>query len=161
MYAFGDYYYKDGTVLICVQFQQNYTTLHKKGQEDNLVLIVLTWLGCVLSIIGLSALLLTYTVFRELRTLPGKNMMTLSISLCLAELLWLCGSMVTANEKACIVIAMANHYFFLVFFAASSVIAFHSCLIFGKKITFRGNASEDKATFLVYSLVSWWQRFLC
>lgn len=155
MYAFGDYYYKDGTVLICVQFQRNYTTSHKREPEDDLALIVLTWLGFILSIIGLSALLLTYIVFRELRTLPGKNLMTLSISLCLADIFWLGGSMVTANETACTVIAIANHYFFLVFFAASSVIAFHSYLIFGKRITFRRSASEDKTTFLVYSLVSW------
>ena len=155
MYNFGNYSYEDGTVLICTQFKQNYTTSRKTAAKDELTLIVLTYVGFSLSIIGLLALLVTYTVFRELRTLPGKNLMSLCISLCLAETLWLCGSLATANETACTVIAIANHYFFLVFFAASSVIAFHSCLIFGKKISTPGNSSENSNTFLIYSLVAW------
>lgn len=154
-YNFGDYIYDNGAVLVCVDFKRNYTISHNKESKDDLALIVLTWFGFIVSIICLLVLFLTYIVFQELRTLPGKNLMSLTISLCLAEILWLCGASSKGDQVACTVIAIANHYFFLVFFTASSVIAYHSCLIFGRKITFRRSKSEDNKTFLVYSFVVW------
>ena len=136
-YVFGDYAYMNGTVFVCTEFRQNYTQLRRIEPKDDLALTILTFVGFIVSIICLLALLITYSVFKELRTLPGKNLMSLSISLCVAEILWLCGSLVGEIRAACIFVAIANHYFFLVFFTASSVIAFHLCLVFGRKVSFR------------------------
>ena len=154
-YVFGDYAYMNGTVFVCTEFRQNYTQRRSIEPKDDLALTILTWVGFIVSIICLLALIITYSVFKELRTLPGKNLMSLSISLCVAEILWLCGSLVGDIRAACIFVAIANHYFFLVFFMATSVIAFHSCLVFGRKVSFRRSKSEDNKTFLVYSLVVW------
>ena len=154
-YVFGDYAYMNGTVFVCTEFRQNYTQLRRIEPKDDLALTILTFVGFIVSIICLLALLITYSVFKELRTLPGKNLMSLSISLCVAEILWLCGSLMGEIRAACTFVAIANHYFFLVFFMATSVIAFHSCLVFGRKVSFRRRKAEDNKTFLVYSLVVW------
>ena len=136
-YAFGDYTYIDGRVFVYTEFKQNYTHVRRIEQKDDLALTILTRVGFIVSIISLLALIITYAVFKELQTPPGKNLMSLSISLCVAEILWLCGSLVGEIRAACIFVAIANHYFFLVFFTASSVIAFHLCLVFGRKVSFR------------------------
>ena len=153
MFQFGDYIYDDGLVYICVNFKKEYTS--NSTPEDELALVILTWIGFILSIIGLLVLFITYIIFKELRTLPGKNLMNLSISLCLAEIFWLAGSTLDNYPTTCTVVAIVIHYFFLAFFTASSVIAFHSCLVFGRKMTIRRSVSENNKIFIIYSLVVW------
>ena len=156
LYKVGDYVYNKGVVFICVDFEREYTSKnHKSAPTDDLALVILTWIGFILSIIGLLVLLVTYIIFKDLRTLPGKNLMNLCVSLCLAEIVWLIGSTLDSYPTTCTVIAIANHYFFLVFFTASSAIAFHSCLVFGRKITFRRRSTEDNKIFMIYSLFVW------
>jgi hypothetical protein len=156
VYKFGDYIYDNGMVYICVNFEREYTTnTGNNTPKDDLALVILTWIGFIVSIIGLLVLFFTYIIFKELRTLPGKNLMNLSISLCLAEIFWLVGSTLDNYPTACTVVAIANHYFFLVFFTASSVIAFHSCLVFGRKMTIHRTASEDNKICVIYFLVVW------
>ncbi|XP_028407228.1 uncharacterized protein LOC114529641 [Dendronephthya gigantea] len=156
VYRFADYIYDDGTVFICVDFEKEYTTLTDTNlPKDDLALVILTWIGFVLSIIGLLALFFTYLIFKELRTLPGKNLMNLCISLCLAEIFWLFGSTLDSYPTTCTAVAIANHYFFLAFFTASSVIAFHSWLVFGRKINLRRSAFDGSKIFIMYFLVVW------
>jgi hypothetical protein len=156
MFKLGDYIYNNGLVYICVDFEKEYTTsTGNTAPKDELALVILTWIGFILSIIGLLILILTYVIFKELRTLPGKNLMNLSISLCLAEIFWLVGSMLDNYPTTCTVVAIVIHYSFLAFFTASSVIAFHSCLVFGRKMTIRRSVSENNKIFVIYSLIVW------
>ena len=156
VYEFGDYVYDNGMVYICVNFEREYTSNNGDNTpKDDLALVILTWIGFILSVIGLLVLFITYIIFKELRTLPGKNLMNLSISLCLAETLWLVGSALDNYPTTCTAVAIVNHYFFLAFFTASSVIAFHSCLVFGRKMTIRRSVSENNKIFVIYSLVTW------
>lgn len=156
VYELGDYVYNNSMVYVCVKFEREYdVTTTSNTLEDDLALVILTWIGFIMSIIGLLVLFITYVIFKELRSLPGKNLMNLSISLCLAELLWLVGSTLDNYPTACTVVAIANHYFFLAFFGASSVIAFHSCLVFGRKMAVRRSPSEDNKIFIIYLLVIW------
>ena len=153
-YKLGDYIYNNNSAYICVHFDKQYKIITNET-KDHLALVILTWLGFILSIIGLLVLFITYIIFKELRTLPGKNLMNLCISLSLAELFWIVGSTLDNYPTTCTVVAIGNHYFFLVFFTASSVIAFHSCLVFGRKMAIRRSLSEDNKIFIIYFLVIW------
>ena len=155
VYELGDYVYNNKIVYVCVKFEREYETTGSNTREDDLALVILTWIGFIVSITGLLVLFITYVIFKELRSLPGKNLMNLSLSLCLAEVFWLVGSTLDNYPTTCTIVAIANHYFFLAFFAASSVIAFHSCLVFGRKMVIRRSPSEDNKIFIIYLLVIW------
>ena len=81
--------------------------------------------------------------------------MNLSVSLCLAEIFWLVGSTLDNYPTTCTGVAILIHYFFLAFFVASSIIAFHSCLVFGRKMSIRRSVSENNKIFIIYSLIVW------
>ena len=154
-YDFGNYTNMNGTVFICVEFQRNYTKCIRKGPASNFALGVIPCLGFSFSLACLFALIVTYLTFKELRTLPGKNLMNLSVSLFLAELFWLCGGELTENQTVCLVIAIVDHYFYLAFFTASSVIAYHSCVVFGRSISFRRNQTDEQRLFFIYCMLVW------
>ena len=145
----------NGTFYVCVSPTINYTIIYTSKTKNDSVLGLITLVGFVLSLLSLSALIVTYSIFQELRTLPGKNTLALSISLFLAEFSWLCRPAFFGNETGCFIIAILNHYSFLVSFAASSVIAFHSCLILGRQVSLKRSNSTNNRIFFIYSLITW------
>ena len=152
----GEYAEINGTVYVCVQIERNYTILAiTSGTIHDVVLGFITLIGFVLSLLCLSAVILTYSIFRELRTLPGKNLVALSISLFLAEFSWLCRPAFLENKTGCFIIAIVNHYSFLVSFTASSVIAHHSCLILRRDVSLQRSKSYDRKAFFGYSIFVW------
>ncbi|EDO38862.1 predicted protein, partial [Nematostella vectensis] len=80
--------------------------------------------GLPVSIICIAFLLATYVIFKELHTLPGKNLMSLCASLGLSQFFWLLASGETAHPMFCHVSAMILQYLFLVTFTCMSVIAY-------------------------------------
>ena len=81
--------------------------------------------ACIsVSIVALAFLLVTYCLFSELRTPPGINVMNLSASLLLAQLLWVTTSDKTDHSMACTVTAVLLHYLLLVSFVWTAIIAF-------------------------------------
>ncbi len=152
-YNFGDYAYINGTVYIFVGFKRE----HEESSvlEDSVVLTIVNFSCFMLSELFLVALIVTYLLFKELRTLPGKNLLSLAVSLALADLFWVFSGEFTENEALCTAIAIATHYFYLVYFTACSVIAYHSCHVFGQGIAIRPTADEEKRRFIIYFLVTW------
>lgn len=151
-YGFGKYGFKNGTVSIYVGIK----TRHKIPAPNHpKEMIILIKVGFSVSVVCLSALLVTYSIFKQLRTLPGKNLMSLALSLVLVEISRMLGPVFLENRIMCVGIAIANHYFFFVFFTASFVIAFHSCLVFGRSILQRRSDENENRRFIVYLLVIW------
>lgn len=153
-YDFGEYSYINGTVYIFVAYQREYEAQHYfvKGVT---ALDILSFVSFILSEMFLIALIITYLIFKELRTLPGKNLLSLAVSLAVADLLWLFSSQFTDEDTLCSALAIANHYFFLVYFISCSVVAYHSCVVFGRRITLRPRKEEENRTFIVYFLLTW------
>ncbi|EDO28142.1 predicted protein, partial [Nematostella vectensis] len=83
---------------------------------DDVALRYLTAVCMSLSVISMSFLLLTYRLFKELRTIPGINMMNLAASLLMAQLLWLVSGAFTLGPVFCTITACFLHYLFLVSF---------------------------------------------
>lgn len=84
---------------------------------------MLTYAGCSLSVFSLLILLVIYCTFKELRTLPGKNLVNVSLSMiCYHMFLFVAG--LKTIQEVCTGIAVFLHYFLMCSFAWMSVMAF-------------------------------------
>ncbi|CAB3977615.1 G- coupled receptor Mth2-like [Paramuricea clavata] len=148
---------RNATVFICLPNipisiirSANYHDNHKQPLE------ILTMVGFIISILSVLLVLITYTLFSELRTLPGKNLMNLCLSLLIYQSVWLVRSYVQENATSCTAIGILEHYFILVSFVAMSVISHHSCVVFSKSlISARRSEGENCDTFIKYTAVVW------
>ena len=108
---------------------------------------ILTYAGSSVSVLSLLILVVVYGMFKELRTLPGKNLINLSFAMMFYHVfLFVAGS--RNIEGLCIVIAILLHYFLLSSFAWMSVMAFDVA----KTFVFRGKGCFFR-TFNLFSKV--------
>ncbi|KAK7110203.1 uncharacterized protein [Littorina saxatilis] len=88
-------------------------------------------LGCVcLSLLCLAMTLVTYALFRSLRTIPGQNTMALCANLFLAQALLQFGVSWTDLKGGCIALGMLIHYFWLAAVLWMNVCSFHMHRVF-------------------------------
>ena len=95
--------------------------------NDSILSEVSGWLSTIaigLSIIFMIATLLTYALFKELRNIPGWNIINLTLALLLAQFFFFLGSFIKQTPLACFVVAIITHYGFLASFCWMNVIAF-------------------------------------
>ncbi|KAJ7371538.1 hypothetical protein OS493_024878 [Desmophyllum pertusum] len=141
------------TIWVCAQFSSIYETPitvdvagHGKTEEADIVLVVLTYIGLSLSIVSFVLVLVTYSLFKELRTLPGINLMNLSLAHLLVHLIFLATGYVQA-KLPCTVVAILLHYLFLVSFMWMSIIAFETWQVFSKIRIQHRNPNRRKKCF--------------
>ncbi|KAK3730004.1 hypothetical protein QZH41_000957 [Actinostola sp. cb2023] len=149
VYDWSEYVWQNRSLYVCENFSAVYH-VDAPVSKDEEVLSILTLVCMVISIIALVFVLVTYSLFTELRTPPGINLMNLSISILLAQLLWILGSGQTDTPIACTVIAVLLHYFFLVSFVWTSIIAFDTWRAFTVKG--RRSLADSKRKRLVHCL---------
>ena len=77
-----------------------------------------------LSLLGCVAILLTYSLFKELRSLPGKILMNLASSILVASLFTLSSLFVVDNVAVCRAVAVILHYTYTAEFIWMSVFSF-------------------------------------
>ena len=102
-YRFGEYALNNNTVYIC----------HELPKDGNVVREFLTLVGLFLSVFCLFVVLVTYLMFSQLRTAPGKNIMNLSVVLLLLDGVWLASPYAVSYPSLCKATATAMHYFML------------------------------------------------
>jgi len=145
VYNEGNYSTINGSVVVCSHFSKDYTAKRRKVSATGYdkALVILTCIGLSLSVICLVATLVTYSLFVELRTLPGINLMNLSSALLVAHFFWLIGSGQNGSHGACVAMAVILHFAFLASFAWMSIIAFSTWKAFSTNV---GNVgvSNDK-----------------
>lgn len=121
-------YFANGSIIfLCTDFKSNYSKneiITKWSYAvDVTTLHILTYAGCSLSVFSLLILLVIYSTFKELRTLPGKNLVNLSLSMiCYHMFLFVAG--LKTIQEVCTGIAVFLHYFLMCSFAWMSVMAF-------------------------------------
>ena len=156
IYDFGEYDIEDGNIFMCIR--ENPPTLILLQLGDSLFIkTYLTLICLVLSIVCLFLVIQTYLIFPELRNLPGKNLLSLSISLFLVQLLWLIPD-VWFTSILCNVVAVTRHYLFLVSFVAMATIAWDTHSAFtGKEFQRRRNEIKKGGNkkFYKYSAIVW------
>ena len=148
------------TIWLCTNFSTKYEErLGKVGhstEENNIVLVVLTYVGLSLSILGFALVLITYALFEELRTLPGIYLMNLCLAHLFLSLLYLATGKVDV-KVACSIIAVLLHYLFLVSFTWMSIIAYETWKVFSKLRVQRRNLNrQEKRSHLLRRIALGW-----
>ncbi len=103
--------------------------------------VVEAWLSFILTIISmlcLTATLVTYCLFSELRNLPGLNLMALATCILAYQLTFESGvnQRTASNHAACKAVAILIHFFILSSFFWTSVMAWDIYKTFGRKTIF-------------------------
>ena len=121
---------------------------------------ILTYIGCSLSVIGTVLMLLTYSLFKDLRTLPSKLLMNLSATILMSSLFILVGGPITAafpNVNLCNSVAVILHFFFLGQFSWMSVMSFEMARTFNQALNLKAQKSNrfKRNLFITYFLIGW------
>ncbi len=156
IYDFGEYDIKNGKIFMCIP--EGPPKLNSLNSSDSLFMeSYLTFICLVLSLVCLFLVIQTYLIFPELRNLPGKNLLNLTMSLFLGQLLWLIPDE-CFMPNFCDVVAVIKHYLFLVSFVAMATIAWDTHLAFAGK-GFQNRREEMKKRenkdFCKYSAIVW------
>ncbi|XP_052104903.1 uncharacterized protein LOC127737975 [Mytilus californianus] len=109
----------------------DFESLKNSNDYTDVIYFVVFIICSVVSAMSLLMTLTTYCLFPKLRTGPGKNLMSLSVSLLLHHITFIL--FMTTNETGtfCKILAISMHYFLLSSFGCLSVCAWHMFKIFG------------------------------
>ena len=144
--------------VICINLTNNGTRLvNATTVVTPLAFIVLTYIGSSLSILGSIAILLTYSIFRELRSLPSKILMNLATAFLVSDLLILLSSASPFTLEGTATMAILLHFFMLSRFSWMCLMAFESCRVFGLAVKLQSDISKKSKTILlmVYLVIGW------
>ena len=154
IYEFGEYDIQDGKIIMCILENPS----EFLNQSDHpLIESYLTLVCLVLSLAGLFLVIQTYLIFSELRNLPGKNLISFTMSLFFWQLLWLIPDE-WFTHVFCHVVAVIRHYLLLVSFVAMSTIAWDTHLTFADtkfQTPRRANKKRENKDFCRYSIMVW------
>ena len=121
--------------------------------------IELTYIGCSLSIIGSSLVLITYGLFKVLRTLPSKILMNLAFANLVTNLLILIGGPVSQAFpiiQLCTAVAICLHFFFLAQFVWMCVMSYEVVRkLFQAKKLIMDSKRDKRHLLMLYTLIGW------
>ena len=149
----GRYDLRNRTAWICTDDPITDEKANVKPANDG-NFTILTIIGLSVSIFSLVVFLLTYSLFAELRTLPGVNLMNLSVSLLLLHSLWLAADQ-TGVPLLCTFIAASIHFLALASFTWMSIIAFNTWYVFSRSRPPRLRGKSLKRKILKYMAIGW------
>ena len=151
-------YSADGQPLIC---PNNVTTVQVNTTIFSYPVgyLELTYVGCSLSVIGSALVLITYSLFKELRSLPSKILMNLAFANLVTNLLILVGgpvSQVYPIVELCTSVAIILHFFFLAQFAWMSIMSLEVVRKFHRAKKLIVDSKCEKLQLLIaYMLTGW------
>ncbi|KAJ7379622.1 hypothetical protein OS493_014017 [Desmophyllum pertusum] len=161
IYSNTTYTIRDNRLLLCVNFTRNVTGTEKehgirKMKTTPASLQLLTSIGCIVSMVSLVLLLITYILFAELRNLPGKIIINLAFSLLLYQSV-LFSAVKTDDQEACLAVAVLLHYFVISSFTWMNVMAYDVHRIFtATSVGVAGNRRGSyKKRLMKYCLYAW------
>lgn len=105
----------------------------KEPKEDSSVLVYITFIGTLLSIISHCFLLGVYLMFKELRNLPGKCLINLSLALLCYQTIFLGAAKSKEIDVLCKAVAIFLHFFILAAFSWMCAMAFDTANAFSVK----------------------------
>ena len=133
LYGNDSYAVTNGTLTLCLNVSRNHNINNNpqkvtptgivKLSDHSLTLRIITYVGFSLSIIALLVLLITYFLFAELRTYPGKMVMQLSCAMIAMQLVYFLSDPDVVSSAVCSVMGALLHYFILAVFIWMSCIA--------------------------------------
>ena len=158
-YSYGEYdILSNKSIGICQTFERRMVNKTSETIRDYKALGYITFISFLLSIISLIFLLVTYVIFPQLRTLPGKNLMNFAASLSFFMIFWLPLNFtkVQSNKPLCQTVAIIEHYFLMASFVSMSVIAFHTYTVFARNVPApRMSNGRERKLFCRYLVLTW------
>ena len=110
-------------------------------------------IGISLSVISLLSVLITYSLFSQLRTPPGKNLMNLALVLLIFNLLWLSRGWFKYLRTLCVIMAFVQAYFILVSLTSMAKIAHDTMGMFTDPIAHQRRNTSSFLKFLIVWLM--------
>ena len=116
-----------------------------------------SYIGCLLSLVGYGLVLATFCIFKELRTLPTKILICISItSIGFNVLTFSVVAGAGEHAKLCQAVAIGLHFFILAQFTWMTVMCIEMAYTFYLASQLRPvQANDSQKRFCVYSVVSW------
>ena len=143
----------ESAIFLCID---DMGTTSAKVKEMNSAKSLLTVICLSISLIALAMQILTFICMKELHTIPGKMVVSLSIALFFAQFLFLVGINRTSDHALCVTISAITHYFFLASFFWMNVISYDMA----KTLTSMTISSRSRMLFTYYSLYAWSMPFI-
>jgi len=158
LYNNGSYFINGSSLFVCMNLTRNFTETTTLTSEKSTItpLQIITYIGCAISMISLILLIGIYIAFAELRTLPGKNLMSLSCTMLLYHTVYFLTGQ-TNHTNLCTTVSVLLHYFLLSSFCWMSVMAFDVAKTFGRKgqVARSSSTGGSKAALVKYSIFAW------
>ena len=153
----------NGYPVICVNLSSNGTTTMNETvlfYSYPTAYFVLTYIGCSLSLVGVTIILLSLAFFKELRTLSTAILANLAASMLASNLLILVGGPVieaAQNKSLCVSVSIALHFFFLAQFGWMTAMSTEilRTILRGVRLRAAPSRKSNYKTFLIYSLFGW------
>ncbi|XP_033117729.1 uncharacterized protein LOC117117527 [Anneissia japonica] len=154
-YVFSNYS-DTSNVLVCSFLNQTGPTIVKTQFFDySGALLIISVVGTILSLIGLLITILLRVVIKELKTLSGKIILNVSISLFCALLLTLIQGNFTKWTTFCEIVAVILHYLWLVCFLWMNAMAFELFRTFRFLRASSRSERSQKKSYIIYFIYSW------
>ncbi|XP_045197990.2 uncharacterized protein LOC123552404 [Mercenaria mercenaria] len=158
IYSMDQLHWSGSDVFICLGEIHNCSEDCKRSEfvfHSDAVESYLTLVGLVVSILSLTITLVVYIAFPQLLNTPGKILVSLIVSLLLAQIFFLSASNVEHLPKLCVTVGVLVHYFFLAAFCWMNVIAFDLWMTFSNRFMTPGSDRKGRTRFFMYSLYAW------
>ena len=128
----------------------NETSNFNKNSNVHSIQGVLSFAGNCLSEICLAFTIIVHIILPPLRTIPGRSVMALSLSLFLAQLLFQILGLPLKLSAGCFAVAVLQHYFWLSSFCWMMVLAFDLRSTFAKTVVVK-DMQKRRKLFLLYN----------
>ncbi|XP_054711060.1 uncharacterized protein LOC129220656 [Uloborus diversus] len=135
------------SILMCLHTVIPNTTNEFYRLDMNIAQALVSYILSWISIIALSIVFITYTIFPKLRNLPGCNTMNLTFCLICMQITFIFGQRSTVVGLACKMVALILHYEILCSLMWMNVIAYDLYQTFGNK--YIKSSIRSKAEYLL------------
>ena len=158
-----DVIYYEGVPVICANLSGNGTILRNVTDifySYPVAYFILTYVGCTLSLVGVTIILLSLVLFGELCSLSTMVLANLAASILMTNLFILAGGPITEatqSKPLCVSVGVCLHFFFLAEFSWMTILSIEITRTLFRGINLRKplSQSENRKTFVMYFLLGW------
>lgn len=155
--------YLEGNPVICANLSVNGTATRNVTEEFFKYpksYFILTYIGCSLSLVGVTIILLTLALFKELRTMTTIILSNLSVSVIFTNIFILVGGPIahaTQSNSLCVSVGILLHFFILAEFCWMTILCAEitHTLVRGIRLQAPHSLRANYRRFFIYFLVGW------
>ena len=152
---------KNGRPLICTSLTQNFTTNNTRIEtvfSYPIAFDILSYIGIFIDFVSCLLFLLTFFLFKKLRTFFSKLMVNFVLSILLGDLIFLFGGPLFtffSLSELCIIVGIVLHYMYLCRFSWMSVMGSELVRSFYNIKKLNKSAAENWKLLTLYMLLAW------